>query len=56
MASCKNIGGGPGNDERPPSRLTELEKVKGPKKIVTKKKCKHGDIEAERAAAVAAAT
>ena len=55
MARCKNVGGGPGDDERHPPHLTEQEKAKGPKKMVTKKKCKHCDIEAERVAAVAAA-
>ena len=52
MARCKNVEGGPGDDERHPPRLTEQEKVKRPKKMVTKKKRKRGDIEAERAAAV----
>ena len=32
--------------------MTEQEKGKGPKKTITKKKSKHGDTEAERAAAV----
>ena len=54
MAQCKNIGGGPSNNERCPPRLTEQEKGKGPKKTITKKKRKRGDIEVERAAAVAA--
>ena len=56
MARCKNIGGGPGDDESHLPRLTEQEKGKGPKKTISKKKHKHGDIEVERAAAVAAAT
>ena len=55
MAHCKNVGGGPSNDERRPPRLTEQEKAKGLKKTITKKKHKCGDIEAERAAAVVAA-
>ena len=55
MARCKNVGGGPGDDERRPCHLTEQEKGKGPKKTTTKKKRKRGDIEVERAAAVAAA-
>ena len=56
MARCKNIGGGPSNDdERRHPRLTAQEKVKGPKKITTKKKRKRGDIETEKAAAVAIA-
>ena len=54
MARFKNVGGGPGDDERRPPCLIELEKGKGPKKTTTKKKHKRGDIEAERAAAVAA--
>jgi len=52
MACCKNVGGGPNDDERPLPHLTEQEKAKGPKKMVTNKKRKRGDIEAERAAAV----
>ena len=56
MAHCKNIEGGPSDDERRPPRLTEQEKGKGPKKTITKKKRKHGDTEAERAAAVVATT
>ena len=56
MAHCKNVEGGPGDDERHPPHLIEWEKRKGPKKTTTKKKCKRGDIEVERAAAVAAAT
>jgi hypothetical protein len=55
MAHCKNVGGGPDNDERHPPRSSEQEKVKGPKKMFTKKKLKRGEIEVERAAAVAAA-
>ena len=43
------------DDERHPPLLTEQEKGKGPNKTVTKKKRKHGDTKAERAAAVAAA-
>ena len=54
MACCKNIGGGLSDYERRPPRLIELEKRKGPKKMVTKKKRKRGDFEVERAAAVAA--
>jgi hypothetical protein len=50
---CKNIGGGPGDGERRPPRLTERGKAKGPKKV-TMKKCKHDGIEAERAVVVAA--
>ena len=46
MARCKNVGGGPGDESRPP-RLTEQEKGKGPKKTITKKKHKRGDTEGE---------
>ena len=53
MAHCKNIEGGPSDDERCPPHLTEQENGKGPKKTVTKKKRKHGDTEAERAATAA---
>ena len=53
MAHCKNVGGGPGDDERCPPRLTEQEKGKGPKKTTTKKKRKRGGLEAERAAVMA---
>ena len=54
MARCKNARGGPNDDERCPPRLTEQEKAKGPKKTVTKKKQKRGNIEVKRAAVVAA--
>ena len=54
MARCKNVGGGPGDeDPRPPPRLTAQEKGKA-KKTITKKKRKFADVETERAAAVAA--
>jgi len=56
MARCKNVRGGPSVDERCPPRLIEQEKGKGPKKTTSKKKRKRGDIEAERAAVVAATT
>ena len=46
MARCKNIRGGPSDEERHPPHLTAKEKDKGPKKVMTKKKRKHGDIEA----------
>ena len=52
MARCKNIGGGPGDDESHSPRLTKQEKGKRPKKTITKKKRKCGDTEAERAATV----
>jgi len=54
MAHCKNVGGGPSDDERRPPRLIAKEKDKCRKKLTTKKKRKHVDIEAERAVAVAA--
>ena len=53
MARCKNVGGGPSDDERRLPLLTEQEKGKGSNKTITKKKRKHGDTDAERAAAVA---
>jgi len=54
MAHCKNIGGGPGDeDPRPPPRL--IAQQKGKAKKTTKKKHKFDDVEAERAAAVVAA-
>ena len=53
-ARCKNVGGGLGDeDPTPPPRLTAQQKGKAKK--TTKKKCKIDDVEAERAAAVAAA-
>ena len=53
MAHCKNVGGGPGDeDPRPPSRLTAHQKGKA--KTITKKKRKLDDVEVERAAAMAA--
>ena len=52
MARCKNVRGGPGDeDPRPPPRLTTQQKGKAKK--TTKKKRKFDDVEAERAAAVA---
>ena len=56
MARCKNVEGGPGNDDSHQPRQIEQEKGKGPKKTITKKKRKHGDTEAERAAVVVATT
>ena len=54
MARVKNVGGGPGDeDPRPLPRLTAQEKGKA-KKTTTKKR-KLFDVEAERAAVVAAA-
>ena len=54
MARVKNTGGGPGDeDPRPPHRLTAQEKGKA-KKTTTKKQ-KLVDVDAERAAGVAAA-
>ena len=53
MARCKNVGGGPGDeDPRPLPRLTAQQKGKAKK--TTKKKHKRDDVEAKRAAAVAA--
>ena len=55
MACCKNVGGGPGDeDPRPLPRLTAQQKGKA--KTITKKKRKLDDVEAERAAVVAATT
>ena len=54
MAHCKNVEGGPSDeDPMPPPRLTAQQK--GKVKKTTKKKRKFDDVEAERAA-VAAAT
>ena len=54
MAHCKNVGGGPGDeDPRPLPRLTAQENGKE-KKTITKKKRKFADVEIERAAVVAA--
>ena len=53
MAHCKNVGGGPGDeDPMPPPHLTTHQKGKA--KTITKTKRKLDDV-AERAAAVAAA-
>ena len=53
MAHCKNVGGGPSNEDPTPlPRLTTQHKGKAKK--TTKKKHKRDDVEAERAAAVAA--
>ena len=54
MARCKNVRGGPGDEDPwPPPRLTTQQKGKAKK--TTKKKRKRDDVEAERAAEVAAA-
>jgi len=54
MACVKNAEGGPGDEDlRPPPRLTAQEKGKAKK--TTTKKWKLVDVEAERAAVVAAA-
>ena len=54
MAHCKNVKGGPGDeDPRPLPCLTAQQK--GNAKKTTKKKRKFDDVEADRAAAVAAA-
>ena len=53
MARCKNVRGGPSDeDPRPPPHLTAQQK--GKVKKTTKKKHKFEDVEVERAAAVAA--
>ena len=52
MACCKNVRGGPSDeDPRPSPRLTAQQK--GKVKTITKKKRKIDDVEAERAATVA---
>ena len=51
MARTKNVGGGPGNDRRPPPRLPTDPKGKATKKIASKKR-KYPDAETARAAAV----
>ena len=54
MARVKNAKGGPGDeDPRPPPHLTAQQKGKA--KTATKEKRKRDDVEAERAAVVAAA-
>ena len=56
MAHTKNIGGGPGDDDRrPPPRLPTGPKGKATKKVASKK-CKYLDVETARAATVAEAT
>ena len=55
MARTKNVGGGPGDDDRrPPPRLPADPKSKATKKIASKKR-KYPDAETARAAAVAEA-
>ena len=52
MARCKNVEGGPSDeDPTPPPHLTAQQKGKAKK--TTKKKHKRDDVEVERAAAVA---
>ena len=52
MARTKNVGGGPGDDDRrPPPRLPADPKGKATKKITSKKR-KYPDAETARAAAV----
>ena len=56
MAHMKNVGGGPGDDDRrPPPRLPADPKGKATKKIASKKR-KYPDAETAHAAAVAEAT
>ena len=53
MAHCKNVRGGPSDEDlMPPPRLTAQQK--GKVKKTTKSKRKRDDIEAERVAVVAA--
>ena len=55
MARTKNVGGGPGDDDRrPPPRLPADPKGKATKKIASKKR-KYPDAETAHAAAVAEA-
>ena len=55
MARTKNVGGGPGDDDRrPPPRLPTDPKGKATKKVASKKR-KYPDAETARAAAVAEA-
>jgi len=55
MACTKNVGGGPGDDDRrPPPRLPTGPKGKATKKVASKK-CKYPNAETARAAAVAEA-
>ena len=53
MACCKNVRGGP-DDEDPRPLPRQTAQQKGKEKKTTKKKHKFDDVEAERAAAVAA--
>ena len=56
MARTKNVGGGPGDDDRrPPPRLPIGTKGKATKQIVSKKR-KYPDAETARVATVAEAT
>jgi len=56
MARTKNVGGGPGDDDRRPlPRLPIGPKGKAKKKVASKKR-KYPDVEIVRAAAVAKAT
>ena len=55
MARVKNVGGGPGDeDRRPPPRQPAYPKGKATKKLATRK-CKYLDAETARAVAVAEA-
>ena len=55
MARTKNVGGGPGDDDRrPPPRLPTDPKGKATKKVASKKR-KYPDAETARAAVVAEA-
>jgi len=52
MAQCKNIGGGPRDEDRPPSHPTVAEKGKGKAKTITKKKHTREEHDAAEALAV----
>ena len=53
MVRCKNAFGAPSNDERRPPRLIAKDQNKGPKKVIAKKKRKHGDANVDTTAVVA---
>ena len=53
MACCKNVGGGP-DDEDPSPSPRQIAQQKGKAKKTTKKKRKFDDVEVERAAVVVA--
>jgi hypothetical protein len=55
MARCKNIGGGLGDEEFPPSHPTTIEKGKGKAKTTTKKRHTREEQEVAEALAVVVA-